>query len=79
MATQTYEDQSLVEFEQASNEASDLAERIAKCGRSGGTHAEMTVLLKAWQTARHQARASHERMLATKRARSGQLRKLAAA
>jgi len=70
MATQTYEDQSLVEFEQA---------RIAKCGRSGGTHAEMTVLLKAWQTARHQARASHERMLATKRARSGQLRKLAAA
>jgi len=79
MSMQMQEELALVEFEQASNAASDLAERIARCGRSGATNAEMVVLLKAWQTARHQARASHERMLTTARARSGEFKKLAVA
>jgi hypothetical protein len=49
------------DFERASNEAGDLAERIGKYARAGATNARMVELLKAWQVARHEARSSLER------------------
>lgn len=65
MSTNRIHNVALAEFEKASNEASDLAERIGKCGRAD---ANMVELLKAWQVARHEARSSHERLLTRDRA-----------
>ena len=60
-------DAAFAEFEQASNAATELAERIARCGRTGANCGEMVELLRAWQIARHQVRSSHERFLASSR------------
>ena len=57
----------LADFEKASNTADYLAERIGRSGRAGASKAEMVVLLKAWQNARHEARNSQDRMLANNR------------
>jgi len=57
----------LAEFEQASNAATELAERIAHSGRAGASSGEMVELLRAWQIARHRVRSSHERFLASSR------------
>lgn len=59
------------EFEKASNQANELAERISQGGRAGVPHAAMLELLKAWKAARHEARNSFERMLSGGRAKSG--------
>jgi hypothetical protein len=68
MSTSTVNFMAYADFEKASNEAGDLAERIGKCGRAGATNATMVELLKAWQVARHEARNSLERVLANGRA-----------
>lgn len=60
-------DAAFEEFEQASNTAKELAERIAHCGRAGASSGEMVELLRAWQIARHRVRSSHERLLASRR------------
>jgi hypothetical protein len=57
------------DFEKASNEAGDLAERIGKYARAGATNAKMVELLKAWQIARHEARSSHEQVLSRDQAK----------
>jgi len=77
MLSYTLQNLAMAEFEQASNTATDLAERIAHCDRSRVSTAEMVVLLEAWRAAREQARASHERMLAKARVSSGTSRRLA--
>jgi hypothetical protein len=64
MAHNTYPNAAMVEYEQASNEATELAERIRACGRAGATGVELVKLLKAWQTARDAARGSLDRVLA---------------
>ena len=56
------------DFEKATNEAGDLAERIGKSARAGATNAKMVELLKAWQIARHEVRSSLERALSRDRA-----------
>jgi len=66
MAT-SLNDAAFAEFEQASNAATELAERIARCGRTGASCGEMVELLRAWQIARHRVRSSHERVLASSR------------
>ncbi|MDR3389360.1 MAG: hypothetical protein P4L92_20130 [Rudaea sp.] len=63
MATNVISKVALAEFERASDEAGDLAERIEKCSRAGTPPASMVELLKAWQVARHEARSSHARLL----------------
>ena len=63
----TSQNAALVEYERASNAATELAERIARCGRAGVGHVEMVELLRAWQQARDAARASHERFLSSSR------------
>jgi hypothetical protein len=68
MFTNTIENEALADFENASNAASDLAERIGRCGRAGASKTEMIALLKAWQFARNEARSSHERLLTKERA-----------
>lgn len=70
MATLTNNSVAQAEFERASNQANELAERISECGRAGVPHATMIELLKAWKIARHEARTSLERMLSSSRART---------
>jgi hypothetical protein len=65
MANDTQLNLAMVEYEQASSEATELAERIRDCGRAGAAGGELVKLLKAWQTARDSARASHDRVLAS--------------
>ncbi|MGA9333735.1 MAG: hypothetical protein WBV39_05595 [Rudaea sp.] len=67
MSTNAIQSSAHMEFEKASNEASELAERIGRRGREGGTRAELTSLLQAWQSAREAVRSSHERLLASSR------------
>jgi hypothetical protein len=55
------------DFEKASSEAGDLAERIGEHARAGATNAKMVELLKAWQVARHEARSSFEHVLSRNR------------
>jgi hypothetical protein len=71
MLNNTIQHLALVEFEQASDAASDLARRIGRCGRTGASSSEMVVLLKAWQAARSEARSSHERLLSNTRTNYG--------
>jgi len=65
----TYHNDSVAQsdFENASNRANELAERISQCGRSGAPHAVMLELLKAWKLARHEARNCLERVHAQPR------------
>ena len=63
MSTDTINVMAYADFEKASNEAGDLAERIGKYARAGATNAKMVELLKAWQVARHEARSPHARVL----------------
>lgn len=71
MYTNSIQTMAFAEFEKASNEADVLAERIGKWGRAGESKATMVELLTAWQAARHDARSSHERLLAQARAEFG--------
>jgi len=68
MSTSTINVVAYADFEKASNEAGDLAERIGKYARAGATNAKMVELLKAWQVARHEVRSSLERALSRDRA-----------
>ena len=74
MAT-SLDDAAFAEFEQASNAATELAERIARCGRAGASSGEMVELLRAWQIARHRVRSSHERVLACSRSNGATLKR----
>src|SRR6185437_16065836 len=56
MSTYPNDSVAQADFEQASNRANELAERISHCGRSGAPRAVMLELLKAWKLARHEAR-----------------------
>ena len=64
MSDHSFREVALHQFESASNEAGDLADRISRCGHIGASNAEVVGLLKAWQAARCEAREAHERFLA---------------
>lgn len=54
-------------YEQASERASELAERIGRSAREGISRTEIAALLEAWHAAREAARSAHERLLVQRR------------